>query len=222
MQISRDYELTCLIFLFICIPVLLILAMRTGVSQYVTIPGLNIILPHWIHHGESYLWGNLKGFILTFPVLMLVVSRTRSLLPTIVGILILWPIFSFVSQSLIGVFSLGNWGFSGYLYVFYGVIIYFILIGTSNCINNQHLKILSIIIIILISGIPLIFTPAILHISTHIHYIGTLVHLLGFIFGMLIPAVVQYPNLQSNRYWMYGWIVVILEWYQFVRIIPFI
>lgn len=215
-------ELSGSLIIYMGIPILLILAMKTGISEYNSISGLNIILPPWIHHGDQFLYGNIKGFLLTFPILILVAFGTRSLLKTAIGILIIWPLFSFVAQSLTGGYSFGSWGFSGHLYAFYGAIIYFMAIGVYNTKNNQYLKAVLLFIISLIVIIPLIFTPAILHINNITYYTAIKVHLLGFVFGLLIPATIQYPNFRSNRLWMLGALAIVMEWYQFLQIIPYL
>lgn len=208
--------------IYISVPALLILIMEAHVCQYATVPGLNILLPPWIHYGSSFMWGNLKGWVLTFPVLMIVAQRTRSLLPTVVAILVLWPLFSFISQALTGGYNPGSWGFSGYLYAIYGAVIYYTLLGAGQHLQRPAVRVAVVGLISVLAVIPLLFTPAILHIGTITYYIGTRVHLLGFVFGLLMPTVVQYPDPRSNRFWVLGVLAVIMEWYQFAHIIPYL
>lgn len=219
---DRVKELSGSLIIYAGVPALLILVMEAQICQYAMFPGLNILLPPWIHYGDQFLWGNIKGFLLTFPVLMIVSSRTRSLLPTMAAILVLWPLFSFISQAITGGYNPGSWGFSGYLYAIYGAVVYFTLLGAGQQLQRPAVRVAVVSLISVVAVIPLLCTPAILHIGAYTYYIGTRVHLLGFVFGLLMPALVQYPDLRSNRLWVLGVLAVIMEWWQFAHIIPYL
>ena len=221
---EKFIELSGSLLILIAVPTILILSMSLGISQYATIPGLDVILPNWIHYGNVFLYGNIMGFVLTFPILMIVASNTKSLIPTTIAILIFWPLFSFISQSLIGGYNPAAWGFSGYLYAFYGAIVYFTTIGAYTWAKNNYLRAASLLIPI-VAGIPVFLSPPIVDSGWYVYHIATWIHAIGMIFGMVVPAVwqyLQYSNWKSCRLWMIGGIAIVLEWHQFIPLIQYI
>jgi hypothetical protein len=131
-----DYNL--LIITYVAFPVLLILAFYSRAEQLIyAVPALAPVITHFIHHGPEFLTGNLFTWVLLFPCLIAISPEIKDIWKLLAIAIIGFPLFSYIFQVVtFGSYNPGAWGFSGYIYVFYGIIVVITIFRTIGTFSN--------------------------------------------------------------------------------------
>jgi hypothetical protein len=209
--------------IYLTIPLILILLFIIHAESLLDLSGLNIFLTAFLHHGFSFLAGNIISWLILFPGIV-VLGWKVSEMKIIVPILIIGtPFVSYLIQMLArGSYNFQAWGFSGIVFAVYGCIVALTLIGAAHHIEGYP-KYPAMVIIFFVSLIPVFCVPSMIDLQNGYYLcISTTDHQIGYLWGLTLTAVAYLINcsmFKDVQNWKYGLIWIAFQILSFLMVI---